>query len=96
MYVCEEFVYCGEGEVECLVNEEWHRLEAGDSLLFQSPQPHLCRNISLNEAIVLFIILAAEEYVRLTQHSHLFSDSSRNQVTITEVKSDRLPAAATE
>jgi transcriptional regulator with XRE-family HTH domain len=72
----EEFVYCVEGEVEYLVNDDWHRLEAGDSLLFQSPQPHLCRNTSLNEAIVLLIILAAEEYVRLAQHQHLFSDHS--------------------
>ena len=70
----EEFVYCVEGEVEYLVNEEWHRLEAGDSLLFQSPQPHMCRNTSLNKAIVLLIILAAEEYVRLAQHQHLFSE----------------------
>ncbi|OGO17190.1 MAG: hypothetical protein A2Z14_16775, partial [Chloroflexi bacterium RBG_16_48_8] len=70
----EEFVFCVEGEVEYLVNEEWHRLEAGDSLLFQSPQPHMCRNTSLNRAIVLLIILAAEEYVRLAQHQHLFSD----------------------
>jgi transcriptional regulator with XRE-family HTH domain len=72
----EEFVYCVQGEVEYLVDEEWHRLEAGDSLLFQSPQPHMCRNTSLSKAIVLLIILAAEEYVRLAQHQHLFSDSS--------------------
>lgn len=72
----EEFVYCVEGEVEYLVNDKWHRLEAGDSLLFQSPQPHMCRNTSLNQAIVLLIILAAEEYVRLAQHQHLFSDRS--------------------
>jgi transcriptional regulator with XRE-family HTH domain len=72
----EEFVYCVEGEVEYLVNDEWHRLEAGDSLLFQSPQPHMCRNTSLHQAIVLLIILAAEEVVRLAQHQHLFSDRS--------------------
>ncbi len=72
----EEFVYCVEGEVEYLVNDEWHRLEAGDSLLFQSPQPHMCRNTSLNQAIVLLIILAIEEDVRLAQHQHLFSDRS--------------------
>ena len=70
----EEFVYCVEGEVEYLVNDEWHRLEAGDSLLFQSPQPHMCRNTSLNQAIVLLIILAAEENVPLARHQHLFSD----------------------
>jgi transcriptional regulator with XRE-family HTH domain len=72
----EEFVYCVEGEVEYLVDEEWHRLEAGDSLLFQSPQPHLCKNTSLSKAIVLLIVLAAEEVVRLGRHQHLLSDSS--------------------
>jgi transcriptional regulator with XRE-family HTH domain len=72
----EEFVYCVEGEVEYLVDDEWYRLEAGDSLLFQSPQPHMCRNTSLKQSIVLLIILAAEEYVRLAQHQHLFSDRS--------------------
>lgn len=73
-HVGEEFVYCVEGEVEYLVDEEWHRLSAGDSLLFQSPQPHLCRNTSLNKSIVLLIVLAAEEVVRLGRHQHLFSD----------------------
>ena len=72
----EEFVYCVEGEIEYLVDEEWHRLEAGDSLLFQSPQPHMCRNTSLEQAILLLIVLAAEDYVRLAQHQHLFPDHS--------------------
>jgi transcriptional regulator with XRE-family HTH domain/quercetin dioxygenase-like cupin family protein len=72
----EELCYCLEGEVEYLVNEEWHRLEAGDSLLFQSPQPHMCRNTSLNEAIVVLIILAIEEYVRVAQHQHLLPNGS--------------------
>jgi transcriptional regulator with XRE-family HTH domain len=70
----EEFVYCLEGEVEYQVNDEWHRLEAGDSLLFQSPQPHMCRNTSLSQTIVLLIILAAEENVPLARHQHLFSE----------------------
>lgn len=73
-HVGEEFVFCVEGEVEYLVDEEWHRLGAGDSLLFQSPQPHLCRNTSLKEAIVLLIVLPAEEVVRLGKHQHLLSD----------------------
>jgi hypothetical protein len=36
----------------------------------------MCRNTSLHQAIVLLIILAAEEVVRLAQHQHLFSDRS--------------------
>jgi transcriptional regulator with XRE-family HTH domain len=72
----EEFVYCVKGEVEYSVDEEWHRLEAGDSLLFQSEQLHMCRNTSLEAAIVLLVILAAEETVRLSPHQHLFIDGS--------------------
>ncbi len=41
----EEFVYCEKGEIEYLVGEEKYRLEAGDSLIFQAMQPHLCRNV---------------------------------------------------
>ncbi len=72
----EEFVYCVEGEVEYLVDKEWHRLEAGDSLIFQSQQPHLCRNNSLDPALVLLVILAAEGTVQLSPHQHLFLGGS--------------------
>jgi transcriptional regulator with XRE-family HTH domain len=54
----EEFVFCVEGEVEYRVGADWHRLEAGDSILFQADQPHLCRNTSLEKAVVLFVIHA--------------------------------------
>jgi transcriptional regulator with XRE-family HTH domain len=68
----EEFVHCVEGEVEYLVDADWHRLGAGDSLVFQSQQLHMCRNNSLETAILLLVILAAEEMVRLSPHPHLF------------------------
>jgi len=71
----EEFVYCVEGEIEYLVDEEWHRLEAGDSLIFQSQQLHMCRNNSIETAIVLLVILPAEGMVRLSPHQHLFIGS---------------------
>jgi transcriptional regulator with XRE-family HTH domain len=72
----EEFVYCDEGEIEYLVDQEWHRLEAGDSLIFQSQQPHLCRNTSLETSVVLIVILPAEGTVQLSQHQHLYLGSS--------------------
>jgi transcriptional regulator with XRE-family HTH domain len=69
----EEFCFCIEGEIEYLVDEEWHRLEAGDSMLFQAQQPHLCRNTSLENAITLLVILAVDQEVRLSQHQHLLT-----------------------
>lgn len=74
----EEFVYCVEGEVEYRVDEEWHRLEAGDSMLFQSQQLHMCRNTSLGTAIVMLVVLAAEETVRLSPHQHLLIANSQH------------------
>jgi transcriptional regulator with XRE-family HTH domain len=67
----EEFVQCLEGTVEYLIEDEWHALEAGDSLLLQSEQRHLCRNTAESEAIVLLVILAAEDTVHISPHEHL-------------------------
>lgn len=67
----EEFVICLAGTVDYLIEDEWHRLSAGDSLLFQSEQRHLCRNTGETDAVVLLVILAAEDAVRLAPHEHL-------------------------
>ncbi|MGD2070547.1 MAG: helix-turn-helix domain-containing protein, partial [Gemmatimonadota bacterium] len=40
----EEFVHCVQGRAEYRVGEEWYELCPGDSLLFQAPQRHMCRN----------------------------------------------------
>jgi transcriptional regulator with XRE-family HTH domain len=69
----EEFCFCIEGEIEYLVDEEWHRLEAGDSMLFQAQQPHLCRNTSLEKAVMLLVILAVDQDARISQHQHLLT-----------------------
>jgi transcriptional regulator with XRE-family HTH domain len=74
----EEFVYCLEGKVEYLVDEQWHRLEVGDSLLFQSQQLHLCRNSGTEKAVVFMVILAAEESVRVSPHEHLLIAQTNN------------------
>ena len=71
----EEFAYCVQGEVEYLVNTEWHRLEAGDSLLFRASQAHAFRNTSLEKAVVLVVIQPADEEGGLTQLRHLLHDS---------------------
>ena len=67
----EEFVYCLEGMVEYTVDGEPHRLSAGDSLLFLAHQPHLCRNVSEDEARVLIVILAPADEIHTTQQRHL-------------------------
>jgi quercetin dioxygenase-like cupin family protein len=72
----EEFVFCIEGDVEYVVGQEGHRLEAGDSLLFQAAQPHLCRNTGVEKAVVLFVLQASGEEIGLSQQRHLMTTSS--------------------
>lgn len=67
----EEFVFCVEGEIEYLVDREWQRLEAGDSLVFQASQSHLCRNAGLEKAVVLFVIQALEEDYPISRQQHM-------------------------
>jgi transcriptional regulator with XRE-family HTH domain len=71
----EEFAYCVQGEVEYLVNDEWHRLETGDSLLFRASQAHSFRNTSLEKAVVLVVLQAADEEAGLTPLQHLLQGS---------------------
>jgi transcriptional regulator with XRE-family HTH domain len=66
----EELVYCLEGELEYQVGGGWHRLEAGDSLLFQAEQPHLCRNIGDHPAVILLILQAVTDSA-LSRRRHL-------------------------
>jgi len=67
----EEFVFCLQGEIEYQVDQEWHRLEAGDSLLFQADQFHQCKNSGLEPAVALLIIQASADESRLSQQGHL-------------------------
>jgi len=73
----EEFVHCIEGEIEYQVADEWHRLEAGDSLLFLARQPHMCRNTSLNLAVVLLIFASSDQEGNLSQQQHLMTVGGR-------------------
>jgi transcriptional regulator with XRE-family HTH domain len=72
----EEFVHCLEGEVDYLVGEEWHRLNAGDSLLFIASQKHMCTNSGLEKATLLLVIQAPEEEIGATQQRHLMTETS--------------------
>ena len=66
----EEFVFCQEGEVECLVGNDKYRLETGDSLLFQATQPHMCRNMGDSPATILLVLQAAPD-VASSRRQHL-------------------------
>jgi transcriptional regulator with XRE-family HTH domain len=78
----EELIYCLQGQVEYFVEDEWLQLHSGDSLFFQSEQPHLCRNDGDDEAVMLLVILAAEERVRLSPHEHLLISGSETDRSI--------------
>jgi transcriptional regulator with XRE-family HTH domain len=69
----EEFVFCLEGEIDYQVDDEWHRLEAGDSLLFRAEQPHQCKNTGLEKVVALLIIQASDDEIRLSQQRHLMT-----------------------
>ncbi len=73
----EEFVYCLEGEVDYLIQDEWQRLKAGDSLLFLASQEHMCRNTSLEKTKLLLVIQAQEDEVGSTQQRHLMTEGGR-------------------
>jgi transcriptional regulator with XRE-family HTH domain len=52
----EEFAYVLSGELAFAVNGVEHRLEAGDSIHFQSTIPHLVRNDGDDDAEVLWVL----------------------------------------
>lgn len=56
----QEFVYCLEGEVEYEIAGETYHLEAGDSLLFESVQPHRFLNICDRPAAMLLVFYAQD------------------------------------
>ena len=66
----EEFVYCEKGEIEYLIGKGKYRLEAGDSLIFQATQPHLCRNVGNSPATIVLVLQAASD-AGLSKQQHL-------------------------
>ncbi len=53
----QEFIYMLEGRLEILLNDEYHILEVGDSLYFNSKTPHAIRGLDNKEAHFIDIIL---------------------------------------
>jgi transcriptional regulator with XRE-family HTH domain len=51
----EEFIYCLEGEIECVIGDRVYHLEPGDSLLFNATQHHAYRNLTATPATLVLI-----------------------------------------
>jgi len=52
----QEFCYVVKGSFEAVVNDQQYNLDNGDGFYFNSNQPHQFKNISDNEAELLWII----------------------------------------
>lgn len=66
----QEFIYCLEGVIEYYVNGRRYRLKAGDSLLFESENPHFWRNITDTSATILMVFQASHSR-HLARQRHL-------------------------
>ena len=51
-----EMVYCLSGNVEYLIDGKIYSLEAGDFLLFEAHLPHLWRNVTNENAVILLVL----------------------------------------
>jgi transcriptional regulator with XRE-family HTH domain len=51
-----EMVYCLSGNVEYLIDGKIFFLEAGDFLLFEAHLPHLWRNVTDEDAVILLVL----------------------------------------
>jgi transcriptional regulator with XRE-family HTH domain len=56
-----ENLVCTAGTVEIDVSGDTHKLEAGDSILFEADTPHAYRNVGRVEAVMYLVMTYAEE-----------------------------------
>ena len=64
----EELVYVLGGSLICRINEEEHKLEKGDSLLFLASQPHIYRNQTKKPAQIVIIFQPMVGQLMAHQH----------------------------
>lgn len=57
----EEFIYCLQGEIDCVVDDSTYHLEQGDSLLFEATHQHAYHNLTNEPAIILLVFLATHD-----------------------------------
>ena len=67
-----ELVYCLSGNVEYLIDGQIYTLEEGDFLLFEAHLPHLWRNVTDENAIVLLVLQASGQAAQSVERH--FSD----------------------
>ena len=67
-----EMVYCLSGNVEYLIDGKIFSLEPGDFLLFEAHLPHLWRNVSDEDAILLLVLQATGQTAQSVERH--FSD----------------------
>ncbi len=51
----EEFIYCLDGEIEYLVDDQKFQMKPGDSLLFKATHPHSWKNLGKTQAKVIMV-----------------------------------------
>ena len=56
-----ENLVCTAGTIEIDVSGDTHKLEAGDSILFEADTPHAYRNVGRIEAVMYLVMTYAEE-----------------------------------
>jgi transcriptional regulator with XRE-family HTH domain len=64
----EEFVFVLSGTLICMISDQEHRLEKGDSLLFLASQPHIYQNKTSKAAQILIIFQPMVGQVMAHQH----------------------------
>jgi transcriptional regulator with XRE-family HTH domain len=67
-----ELVYCLSGNVEYLIDGQIYPLEKGDMLLFEAQLPHLWRNVTEEDAVILLILQATGQTAQSVERH--FSD----------------------
>ena len=67
-----ELVYCLSGNVEYLIDGQIYTLEEGDFLLFEAHLPHLWRNVTDENVIVLLVLQASGQAAQSVERH--FSD----------------------
>ncbi len=67
-----ELVYCLSGNVEYLIDGQIYSLEEGDFLLFEAHLPHLWRNVTDKDAVILLVLQASGQTVQSVERH--FSD----------------------
>lgn len=61
LHTGQEFVFCIQGSVEYIIEDQVYTLQAGDSLMFTAQLPHAWRNPGADMARILVVLSGFEE-----------------------------------